>query len=182
MRVITGIARGFKLKTLGGLDVRPTAERVKEAVFSSIHFEIEGARTLDLFCGSGQMGIEALSRGAQLCVFVDSSRAAQEIAKENLTHTGLLKSARVVSMDAFAFLQSTNDIFDIVFLDPPYSKGLVQEALPLITLKMSDAGVILAEHEITDILPDTVGDFVRFKEYKYGKISVTAYRKAVKQV
>lgn len=177
MRVITGTARGSRLKTLDGLEVRPTAERVKEAVFSSIHFEVEGARVLDLFCGSGQMGIEALSRGAQFCIFVDSSREAQEIAKENLSHTNLLKQARVAAMDAFAFLQSTKDMFDIVFLDPPYSKGLVQQALPMIAEKMSDAGVILAEHELTDKLPETAGDFTKVKEYKYGRILITAYRK-----
>ena len=90
MRVITGSARGRVLLPVAGMDVRPTTDKVKEAVFSAIQFEVEGARVLDLFCGSGQMGIEALSRGAQSCVFVDSSRASQDVTKKNLTTTGLM--------------------------------------------------------------------------------------------
>ena len=176
MRVITGKARGRKLKTVDGLDVRPTTDKVKQAIFSSIAFEVEGSNVVDLFCGSGQMGIEALSRGANFCVFVDSSRKSHEVAKENLTNTGLIKNARIVMMDCMSFLKSTKECFDIAFMDPPYSKGHLQEVLPLIAEKMHESGVIFAEHERTDILPEAVGDFVIKKQYNYGRISVSAYR------
>lgn len=176
MRVITGKAGGRRLKTLEGLDVRPTSEKVKEAVFSSIQFELEGAVVLDLFCGCGQMGIEALSRGAQLCVFVDSSRASHDMTKENLTATELFKQSRVVLTDYEAFLTSTRDSFDIAFLDPPYSVGLVQKALPLLADKMSESGIILVEHEFCDIMPEAVGEFILKKQYKHGRINISAYR------
>ena len=132
MRVITGSARGRVLLPVAGMDVRPTTDKVKEAVFSAIQFEVEGARVLDLFCGSGQMGIEALSRGAQSCVFVDSSRASQDVTKKNLTTTGLMKQARVAAMDYQMFLKSSKDTFDLVFLDPPYSTPPLHQPLPLL--------------------------------------------------
>ena len=182
MRVITGTARGRSLQSVPGLDVRPTSEKVKEAVFSSIHFELEGAKLLDLFCGSGQMGIEALSRGAALCVFVDNARASVEVTKQNLAATGLAAGARVVQTEAKSFLsglasRTVPEKFDFVFLDPPYSQGLVQEVLPLLPPVMSGAGVILCEHEEADKLPDAFEGFVRVKKYRYGRISVSAYRR-----
>ncbi len=177
MRVITGSARGKKLKTLDGLDVRPTSEKVKESIFSIIQFELEGAKFLDLFAGSGQMGIEALSRGAEMCVFVDSSRESQGIIKENLQNTGLFQKSRVVAMDSLAFLERTTDVFDIAFLDPPYNKGFLQKALPKIVEKIKSHGIIICEHEKNDILPDEVGDFKVYRTYSYGRISLTTYRK-----
>lgn len=186
MRVITGIARGRTLTAVPGMDVRPTAEKVKEAVFSSIQFEVEGARVLDLFCGSGQMGIEALSRGAGLCVFVDQARASIEVTRRNLAVTGLAGASRVIQSDAQSFLRgaalrSTREKFDIAFLDPPYSQGIVQEILPLLPPLMNDAGVILCEHEEKDLLADAVGEFRRVRKYRYGRISISAYRKDVIQ-
>ena len=177
MRVITGTARGRALTAVEGMDVRPTTEKVKEAVFSAIQFEVEGARVLDLFCGSGQMGIEALSRGASFCVFVDNARRSQDVTKKNLSASGLFSSARVAAMDYQDFLRTTKDRFDIVFLDPPYSKGHVQAALLLLPDIMTDSGVILCEHEHSDKLPEEAVAFVRTKEYRYGRISVSAYRK-----
>lgn len=178
MRVITGTARGRVLNTVAGLDVRPTTDKVKEAVFSSIQFEIEGAKVLDLFCGCGQLGIEALSRGAQMCVFIDSDRRSIEVTKQNLIHTGLFKQARVSQTDAQAYLASCREMFDIAVLDPPYSKGMLQLALPLLVEHMSLSGVILCEHEEKDVLPETVGDFIRVKKYRHGRISVSGYRRA----
>lgn len=176
MRVITGLARGKRLLSPEGLDVRPTSEKVKEAVFSSIQFEVEGANVLDLFCGSGQMGIEALSREALFCVFVDAAKASCEIAKENLISTGLFKKSRVTNMDYQSFLVSTKESFDIAFLDPPYSKGLASLALPLLIPKMTESGVILIEHDTSEEMPKEVGEFSLKKQYKYGRISVSAYR------
>lgn len=177
MRVITGLVGGRKLRTIEGLEVRPTSEKVKGSIFNSIQFEIEGATVLDLFCGSGQMGIEALSRSARFCVFVDSSRDSQETTKENLVTTGLFKQSRVVAMDFISYLSSTKDSFDIAFLDPPYSQGLATQALELLVSKMNDGGVIFAEHDTKDDMPDEVGAFKLKKRYKYGRISVSAYRK-----
>ncbi|WP_040195980.1 16S rRNA (guanine(966)-N(2))-methyltransferase RsmD [Candidatus Soleaferrea massiliensis] len=177
MRVITGSARGRKLTAPQGLSTRPTADMIKEAIFNSIQFETEQARVLDLFAGSGQLGIEALSRGAAFCIFVDSSRECQNIIKQNVAATGLAQKARIAAMDAFAFLQSTNEQFDIVLLDPPYEQGLVVKALPLVAQKMNDGGVIFCETDRREDLPETAGDFVKFRERRHGKIKLTSYRK-----
>jgi 16S rRNA (guanine(966)-N(2))-methyltransferase RsmD len=177
MRVITGSAKGKRLKTLDGLDVRPTSEKVKESIFSIIQFELENAKFLDLFAGSGQIGIEALSRGAQMCVFVDNNRDSQKIIKENLQNTALFSKSRVVNMDSLSYLQNCSDVFDIAFLDPPYNLGILQKALPKIVEKMQKSGIIICEHEKNDILPNEVGDFCVFRTYSYGRINLTTYRK-----
>lgn len=177
MRVITGTARGRRLETLDGLEVRPTTDKVKEAVFSAIQFEVEGAMVLDLFCGSGQMGIEALSRGAGKCVFVDNLRASTDITKKNLVTTDLFNKSKVVSMDVEMFLSTTKDKYDIIFMDPPYSKGLIQKCLPKAAECISDGGVILCEHEFNDEVPEQIGEFNMVKQYKYGRVFVTTYRK-----
>ena len=122
MRVITGIARGRRLKEPQGLETRPTTDRVKEGIFSSIQFEIEGRRVLDLFGGTGQMGIEALSRGAAHCTFVDLRKEAVGIIRENLKLTGLEGQATVVQRDALAFLTRCREKYDVIFLDPPYAR------------------------------------------------------------
>ena len=176
MRVITGTARGRKLTTLEGREVRPTTDQVKEAMFSIIQFEVEGAAVLDLFAGSGQLGIEALSRGARLAVFVDQSRKAQEVIRQNLQHTGLAAQSRVAAMDAVGFLRGTRECFDIALLDPPYHAGLLEQVLPLLAPRMSPGGVILCETAVDETLPPQAGDFHIKKEYRYGKIKLTAYR------
>ena len=182
MRVITGSARGRVLKTVEGMDVvRPTSAMVKESVFNIIQFEVPCARVLDLFCGSGQMGIEALSRGAAHCVFVDASPVSQQCTKDNLKHTGLFEKSRVAAMDAIAFLRATKDTFDIAFLDPPYQQGLLQAALPLLTPKMSDGGIIICEHPREEVLEESYGDFYKVKDYRYGRIMLTTYRKKAEQ-
>ena len=178
MRVITGTARGRKLATLEGQEVRPTTDMVKEAMFSILQFEVEGANVLDLFAGSGQLGIEALSRGARACVFVDSSRDSQNITRQNLQHTGLSSAARVAAMDYAAFLRSTKDTFDIALLDPPYEKGLAADALPLLVDKMSPGGAILCETRKGEPMPERVGEFAIHRTYRYGKIALTLYRRA----
>ena len=123
MRVITGSARGRRLETLEGEDVRPTTDRIKEAVFSIIQFETEGRNFLDLFAGSGQMGIEALSRGAKSASFVDNAKKSLETVKRNLKATKLENSAKVFAMDFHSFLSMNSQRFDIAFLDPPYRTG-----------------------------------------------------------
>lgn len=176
MRVITGIAKGRKLETLEGLDTRPTGERVKEAEFSIIQFEIEGRTVLDLFAGSGQLGIEALSRGAKSATFVDSNPEAIKIIRNNLEKTGLEQQSSAAAGDFVQFLTYTKATFDIVFIDPPYSKGLVEKALPLVVKHVSDTGVIVVEVAKEDPLPEKEGNFTLARKSNYGKTVVGIYR------
>lgn len=176
MRVITGSARGKKLKTLESLDIRPTSDMVKEAIFSIIQFDLPGASVLDLFAGSGQLGIEALSRGASHCVFVDKNRAAYNIVNENLDNCGLKKNSRVLLMDSLEYLKSAKNGLDIALLDPPYRMGLIQKALPLLDAKLNTGAVVVCEHEKELTLEDKYGRMTLHKRYKYGKIAVTVYK------
>lgn len=135
MRVITGTAKGTKLQTPEGQTTRPTSERAKEALFSMIQFEIEGRRVLDLFAGSGQLGIEALSRGALSATFIDSSKAAIQAVRANLKKAEF-DNAVVYAGDALAFLRGgATGKYDLVFLDPPYALGLMPQALELLCKK-----------------------------------------------
>lgn len=176
MRIITGQARGCRLATLPGDDTRPTAERVKEAVFSIIQFEIEGRRVLDLFAGSGQMGLEALSRGASGCVFVDRNPHAVEIIRQNQRASGLTAGTQVLCQDALSYLSRQHDRFDIVFLDPPYGVGLLEECLDKVVPFVNAGGVILCESGDKTQLPEQVGDFHLQKTYRYGKTYIWLYR------
>lgn len=176
MRVITGSARGRVLKTLEGEDVRPTTDRVKEAIFSIIQFEIEGREVLDLFAGSGQLGIEALSRGAAYATFTDLSKDAVSVIKSNLLTTGLHKNSSVLQSDALTFLRNSRKKFDIIFMDPPYSKGLLQKALPLAAEVVNDGGVIVCEHPYGEEMPETAGKFSLYRSYKYSKLALSVYR------
>ena len=177
MRVITGKARGAKLISLEGTDViRPTADAVKESMFSIVQFDVEDAVVLDLFAGSGQLGIEALSRGAKKAYFVDSSRASIDVIKKNLEHTKLTDSAAVINMPNSAFLRTAKEKIDIAFLDPPYGKDLINRSLPALTEIMNPGSIIVCEHEAECRLPQTVGKFRVSRTYKYGKIALTVYR------
>ena len=177
MRVITGSARGRMLETLKGGDiVRPTTDKVKEAVFSSIQFEIEGRDFLDVFAGSGQMGIEALSRGAKSATFVDSSKKAIAVIERNLKVTNLQQFATIINADSLSYLRSTPREYDIAFLDPPYETGILQDALPIIAQKMKKTGVIICESALNDKLLQKYYKFTLDRERTYGKIKVTTYR------
>ncbi len=178
MRVITGTARGMKLETLEGVDVRPTTDKVKEAIFSAIQFDIEGRRVLDLFAGSGQLGIEALSRGAEKAVFIDNNANALEVVKRNVKKAGFEKQSVVSKSDYSQFLQFTKETFDIAFIDPPYLKGIAADAVLKTSEKMSDYGIIVCEHATDVLLPEEVNGFAVYRQYKYGKlINVTVYKK-----
>ncbi len=177
MRVITGSARGMTLKTLEGLNTRPTTEKVKEAVFSAIQFEIEGRRVLDLFAGSGQMGIEAMSRGALTAVFVDRDKGAVKIVKENLEKTGFDKMCSVVQTDYLSFLRMNTQTFDLVFLDPPYDTDMLGKALDNVSDFVPEGGTVICEHSADTVLPDELNGFSKYRAYKYGKTSVTIFRK-----
>lgn len=177
MKVITGTARGRNLETLFGEDVtRPTTQSTKEALFSSIQFEIEGKKVLDLFAGCGQIGIEALSRGARHCTFVENNRQAYKIVENNIKLCHMENVSRLVFMDAVSFL-SQKDSFDIAFLDPPYNKGLILECLEKLTMFMNADGVIICESAKGEELPEQVNGWVVSKEKKYGKSKLTYYRR-----
>ena len=176
MRIIAGTARRLPLKTMEGMNTRPTSDKIKETLFNMLQNDVPGCYFLDLFAGSGAIGIEALSRGARLAVFVDQSRKAQEVIRQNLQHTGLAAQSRVAAMDAVGFLRGTRECFDIALLDPPYHAGLLEQVLPLLAPRMSPGGVILCETAVDETLPPQAGDFHIKKEYRYGKIKLTAYR------
>ena len=177
MRVITGSARGRVLETLKGGDiVRPTTDKVKEAVFSSIQFEVEGRDFIDVFAGSGQMGIEALSRGAKSALFLDGSKKAVAVIERNLKVTNLQPFAEVVCADSLSYLRHTPREFDIAFLDPPYNTGILQEAMPLIAQRMKKTGVIICESALNDELLQKYYNFTLDRERTYGKIRVSTYR------
>ena len=179
MRVITGTARGVQLKTPDGMVTRPTTDRVKEAMFSIIHFDIPGADVLDLFGGTGQLGIEALSRGAKSAVIVDAGDPACKLIKENLKRTKLDGSARVNRADYLEFLRRTGEKFDIILLDPPYAEVFLENALNCITEIdiLRQGGIIVAERPLGKELPWDFEGYERSKDYKYGKILLTLYRK-----
>ncbi len=177
MRIITGIARGKRLVTPAGLDVRPTPERVKEGLFSALHFDIEGRRVLDLFAGSGQLSMEALSRGAESAVLVDNSAASLKAAKSNIEICGFQDKAKTFQLDYSAFCAMSRDTFDIAFLDPPYNEGLLLPALKAVLPLMSDYGFVVCEHPPEVELPKEVGGFAVSRTYRYGKVIVSVYRK-----
>lgn len=178
MRVITGSARGRRLKELQGMDTRPTTDKVKESVFSVIQFDIEGRRVLDLFAGTGQLGIEALSRGADSAVFVDSRREAVQLIRENLALCQLEDKAQVRMGDALAYLKS-GEKFDLIFLDPPYAATLLDEALKGIMAFdiCRPHGIIVAESAADKVLPPVLPPYRLHREYRYGKIKVTVYHR-----
>ena len=174
MRIITGTAKGKTLKSLNGLDTRPTTDKVKEAMFSAVQFDVEDADVLDLFAGSGQLGIESLSHGARKVFFNDSSAAAVGIIKENLTVVrDFADKSEVYRLPYDAFLRMVKTSFDIAFIDPPYSKGIIGKVLPPLTAKMNPGGVIICEHESGLEFPEKVGDFGIDRSYVYGSVTVT---------
>lgn len=177
MRVISGSARGRKLEAPAGMNTRPTTDMVKEAVFSSIQFSVPGAKVLDLFAGSGRMGIECLSRGAVSGVFVDADLKAINVIKQNLKNCSLFEKSRVVNMQALSYITSCKDEFDIIFLDPPYNKGILDEIIEKVYPITSQGGIIIAESETGWELCKDIPGLTEVKKYKYGKIQVTKFVK-----
>jgi 16S rRNA (guanine(966)-N(2))-methyltransferase RsmD len=183
MRIITGSARGAQLKTLEGERTRPTAEKVKEAIFSALQFDLEGRSFLDLFAGSGQMGLEALSRGACRAVFIDESKEAMDIVKENARRTGFFDASHFLVSDYRNYLRKAQgrERFDIVFIDPPYAERIAADALCRVVkadmVKYGTLFVLESEEEDVlagaDISPDTL-EVVKAK--KYGRSWVHIFR------
>lgn len=174
MRVITGTARGRKLQEPKGRDIRPTTDMVKEAVFSIVQFDVPGRRVLDLFAGTGQLGIEALSRGARECVFVDTAPEALSLVRKNLAACGF--QGQVIRSDAQSYL-ARGGKFDLVFVDPPYHAGVYEEILQKAFGFdiLNDGGIILVESMRGTELPEAAAPYVRGRQYNYGKVSLTVY-------
>lgn len=173
MRVITGTVRGRRLKEPSNMDIRPTTDQVKEALFNIVQFDVEGRRVLDLFAGTGQLGIEALSRGAKSATFVDESAEAVKIIKENLEHCKL--TGDVVRGDAMSFLSRCGK-FDLILIDPPYASNLVDKALDLIIKFdiLAEGGIIICETNAEKTISPLTAPYFVGKDYKYGKVRLTA--------
>ena len=176
MRVISGSVRGKRLREPANYDIRPTTDKVKESIFNIIQFDIEGRRVLDLFAGTGQLGIECLSRGAAEVTFVDQSREAIAIVRENLKSCGF--EARAVQEDSISFL-SRGGKFDIILLDPPYATNLLDKALQIINSVdiLTEGGIIMCESGREKPMPDMNMPYFKRKEYNYGKVKLTTYSK-----
>ena len=179
MRVITGTARGVQLKTPEGIQTRPTSDRVKEALFSIIQFDVPGKRVLDLFGGTGQLGIEALSRGAKSTVFVDAGEKACKLIRENLHRCKMDNNAQIIRANYLQYLQTCRDKFGLIFLDPPYAEVFLENALKKITEIdiLESGGIIVAERPVGKDLPWDFTGYSRSKDYKYGNTLLTLYRK-----
>ena len=179
MRVIAGQWRGRKLRELPGMETRPTTDKVKESIFNIVQFDIEGRRVLDLFAGTGQMGAEALSRGARWVTFVDSRREAVKVAGENAAMVDGAGKSEVLLRDALAYVASRPQPFDLVFLDPPYRTGLMEKALEAIVGIdiVTEHGIIVCETAAEETLPEVAPPYEKGREYRYGKIKVTLYHR-----
>lgn len=176
MRVISGLAKGRRLITPLGFDIRPTSGAVKEAMMSIIQFEIPGAKVADLCAGTGQLGIEAISRGAESCVFVDSGNQSLGIIRENIKLTGFEDKARVVNADLKTWLEGHNQQYHIVLVDPPYNKNILPEILDQLAKITVDDGIIVCESNRDDQLPNIAGRFELYREYFHGKRKITTYK------
>ena len=176
MRIVAGKARGRKLMTPKGMDIRPTTDKVKEAMFSILQFDLPGKHVLDLFAGTGQLGLEAISRGAASVTFTDSSKKAVELIRENIRLSGFSAESKVLQTDAFAYLSSASEKFDLVLLDPPYEKGLCEKAAVLLPRVLSDGAIVVCETRPDEVLPEQIGPLSVFREYKYSAIRLTVYK------
>ena len=208
MRVISGTARGRKLKEPVGSEIRPTGDLVKESIFNIIQFDVEGRRVLDLFAGTGQLGIEALSRGAKSAVFVDSKPEAVMLIRENLRICGLTDSAVIHTRDVLRYLGSGHDArysqresaevrgtqrgkspdrafesekFDIIFIDPPYSTDLAAETIQKIIKfdNLDTNGIMICETSACSALPDVAPPYILQREYIYGKVKVARFTRGI---
>ncbi|MBE6949155.1 MAG: 16S rRNA (guanine(966)-N(2))-methyltransferase RsmD [Ruminococcaceae bacterium] len=180
MRVISGSAKGRRLQEPADYKVRPTTDKVKESIFNIIQFDIEGRKVLDLFAGSGQLGIEALSRGAAYCTFVDKAPDSLKLVRNNIKTTGFGDRAKVVAGDSIGYLAG-GEKFDLIFLDPPYDTDLLEKALEYVKKFdiLKENGIMVCESQREKALPELTEPYYLLKEYNYGKIKITTFsRKA----
>ncbi|RDY24864.1 16S rRNA (guanine(966)-N(2))-methyltransferase RsmD [Romboutsia maritimum] len=181
MRVISGRVRGLKLDTPKNEDVRPTTDRVKESLFNIINSYIMDSNILDLFAGTGSLGIECISRGAQKCVFVDVSKESISIIKSNIRKARAERESIVINSDfkdAINKLTIQNEKFDVIFMDPPYYKNMFVQALENIDKSnlLNEEGIIVVEHDSNDEFPENIGRLEKSRDKKYGNTTLTFYK------
>lgn len=177
MRIIAGDYKGRRLITPDDRNIRPTADKVKEALFSIIGEEIDGAVCCDLFSGTGNLGLEALSRGADKCYFADNSRQSLKIIKENIEMCRAGEYSRVIQGDYRKALSMISEKVDIFFLDPPYDRNLWEKAMQGIREEdlLREGGMIVCEHRKENLLEDEIAGFEKYKERRYGKVVLSIY-------
>ena len=178
MRIIGGNLKKKKLNSISGLKIRPTADRLRESIFNIISVRIKDAVVLDLFAGTGAMGIEALSRGAKLSVFIDHYRTALSVIERNIRACSLKKSAKIIRWDIIKNLnciKSADFSFDLVFIDPPYARNLVKQTLLNLQCSrcLDKKALIIVEHSILEPVPEHILTFKRTYQKKYGKTMVS---------
>ena len=181
MRVISGKVRGLKLNAPKNDDVRPTTDRVKESLFNMINSYMMDSDILDLFAGTGSLGIECLSRGANKCVFVDKSKESINIVKSNIKKARVENESIVLNLDfksAISSLALKKEKFDVIFMDPPYYKNMFSDALLAVDEKelLKEDGIIVVEHDTVDKFPDNMGRLYKSREKKYGTTTITFYK------
>ena len=181
LRVISGKARGLKLDTPKNQDVRPTTDRVKESLFNMINSYIMDSNILDLFAGTGSLGIECLSRGAKNCVFVDKSKDSINIVRSNVKKARVENESTILNVDfkdAVKRLSTQNQKFDVIFMDPPYYENMFIECLKSIDKfnLLDEDGIIVVEHDTKDLFEDSIGRLNKSREKKYGNTTLTFYK------
>ena len=177
MRIVAGKYKGRTLLAFDGDKIRPTSDKVRESLFNILQCQIFGAKFLDLFCGTGAMGIEALSRGAQKVAFNDYSRESLSLLKKNLEKVKVEDSFEITNYDAVSFVKNTTEKFDIIFLDPPYKSGLGEKCLPFIDKILSDNGIAILEDEIE--WSGEISGLIPYDKRKYGRVHLTFFKKEI---
>lgn len=177
MRIVAGDFKGRKLETPLNNDIRPTSEKVKEALFSSISGNLYNAVCVDLFAGTGNLGLEALSRGASKCYFGDNSRVSIDLVRRNVAHCKADEWSVICFGDYEKVLNKIHEPVDIFFIDPPYKQGLYEHCFELIRdlELLNEEGIIVAEHATEDVFPDEMAGFVKIKDRKYGSMTFSIY-------
>ena len=182
MRIISGDLKGRRLNTPRSNKIRPTTDKVKESIFSMLMSYIEDSVVIDLFSGTGNLGLEAISRGAKHCYFGDNDRESLVLTKENIKYCQVENQTTIISGEFERVLERISDKADIIFLDPPYKAGLLERCLKKIEdlSILSEDGVIVIEHGKREILEDQIGIFTKIKEKRYGTILVSLFIAAKK--
>ncbi len=181
MRIITGIAKGRRIEAPEGEGTRPTADKVKGALFNILQTKVIDATVLDMFSGTGNLGLEALSRGSRNCIFIEKDHKAFTILKKNIESLGFQESCEAYRQDAFTAIEklSRRNIFpDIIFLDPPYGKEMIIKAIEEISRLeiLEHNGIIVSEHDETDNLPERIGGIEAYRTEKYGRTRLTFWK------
>ena len=180
MRVTAGTLKNRKIKSREGRETRPTLERIKEAIFSIIGDKVVDAKFLDLYSGTGNIAIEALSRGAKRAVMIEQDKEALRIIIDNIDTLGLTNVSRDYKNDvsrAIEILRRKNEKFDIIFLDPPYKENISISTIGKVSENniLAEGGIIISEHSIYEKMPEKIGNFVKYDERNYNKKIVTFY-------